>query len=130
MPKILVVEDESDIRELIVFTLTFSGFEASGAANGEEALEMAVDENYELILLDVRMPRLSGYDTCKRMRQMEQTKDTPIVFLSAKGQEHEMKEGLAAGADQYILKPFAPAELVQAIQKILAERMVKETPEV
>ena len=125
MARILVVEDESDIRELISFTLTFSGYEVTGATNGEEALEIAAEENFDLILLDVRMPRLSGYDACKQMRKMDRTKDTPIVFLSAKGQENDMRAGLAAGADQYILKPFAPADLVVEIKQILAERAVQ-----
>jgi DNA-binding response OmpR family regulator len=125
MARILVVEDESDIRELISFTLTFSGFEVISATNGEEALELAAEDSFDLILLDVRMPRLSGYDTCRQMRKMKRCKDTPIVFLSAKGQEHDMQAGLAAGADQYILKPFAPAELVLEIKEILAERTVE-----
>jgi DNA-binding response OmpR family regulator len=123
--RILVVEDESDIRELISFTLTFSGYEVTGATNGEEALEIAAEENFDLILLDVRMPRLSGYDACKQMRKMDRTKDTPIVFLSAKGQENDMQAGFAAGADQYIMKPFAPADLVVEIKQILAERAVQ-----
>ncbi len=125
MARILVVEDESDIRELISFTLTFSGYEVIGATNGEEALELAAEENFDLILLDVRMPRLSGYDACRQMRKMERSKDTPIVFLSAKGQENDMQAGLAAGADQYILKPFAPADLVVEIKQILAVRAVQ-----
>ncbi len=125
MARILVVEDESDIRELISFTLTFSGYEVTGATNGEEALEIAAEENFDLILLDVRMPRLSGYDACKQMRKMDRTKDTPIVFLSAKGQENDMQAGFAAGADQYIMKPFAPADLVVEIKQILAERAVQ-----
>ena len=125
MARILVVEDESDIRELISFTLTFSGYEVIGATNGEEALELTAEENFDLILLDVRMPRLSGYDACKQMRKMERSKDTPIVFLSAKGQENDMRAGLAAGADQYILKPFAPADLVVEIKQILAEHAVQ-----
>ncbi len=125
MAIILVVEDESDIRELISFTLTFSGFEVISATNGEEALELAAEDSFDLILLDVRMPSLSGYDTCRKMRKMKRSKDTPIVFLSAKGQEQDMQAGLAAGADQYILKPFAPAELVLEIKEILAERTVE-----
>ena len=125
MARILVVEDESDIRELISFTLTFSGYEVIGATNGEEALELTAEENFDLILLDVRMPRLSGYDACKQMRKMERSKDTPIVFLSAKGQENDMRAGLAAGADQCIMKPFAPADLVVEIKQILAERAVQ-----
>ena len=125
MARILVVEDESDIRELISFTLTFSGYEVIGATNGEEALELTAEENFDLILLDVRMPRLSGYDACKQMRKMERSKDTPIVFLSAKGQENDMRAGLAAGADQYILKPFAPADLVVEIKQILAEHAIQ-----
>lgn len=125
MAKILIVEDETDIRELISYTLTFSGFEVVGASNGEEGLELAAAENFDLILLDVRMPRLTGYDACKQLRQMERTKETPIVFLSAKGQEDDMEAGIAAGADRYILKPFAPAALVEEINQVLATRSVE-----
>ncbi len=76
----------------------------------------------DLILLDVRMPRMTGYEACKLLKEQESTKDIPIIFLSAKGQESEVKTGLEAGAEEYILKPFSPDQLVERIKAILQEQ--------
>jgi len=120
MPKILVAEDDQDIRELVVLTLQFNGFTVNSVENGALAVDAAQADNYDLILMDVRMPQMTGYDACRHLRQIEATKDIPIIFLSAKGQESEIETGLSAGADQYILKPFAPNVLIGAINKVLA----------
>jgi two-component system alkaline phosphatase synthesis response regulator PhoP len=117
--KILVVEDEPDIRELVVITLSFNGFEVASAADGEEALAMAGADSFDLIILDVRMPRMTGFEACRHLRQRENTRETPIIFLSAKGQESEVKAGLEAGADEYIIKPFAPNELARRVRAAL-----------
>lgn len=122
MGRILIAEDEPDIRELIRLALQFNGFEVISASDGAEAVELASNNNFDLIMLDVRMPRLTGYEACRQLREMETTKEIPIIFLSAKGQEAEVDEGLEAGADRYILKPFAPIELANEIKQILAER--------
>jgi DNA-binding response OmpR family regulator len=122
MERILVAEDEPDIRELIKLALQFNGYEVVCAANGAEAVELASREHFDLILLDVRMPRLTGYEACRRLRKNDTTSEVPIVFLSAKGQETEVEEGLEAGADRYILKPFAPGELAQEIKQILVDQ--------
>jgi DNA-binding response OmpR family regulator len=116
MVKILVAEDERDIRDLITFTLTFAGYEVIGAANGEEAIEMALAANPDLILMDVRMPRMDGYAACVKMKAEESIKDIPVVFLSAKGQEAEVNTGLQAGAAEYILKPFSPDQLIERVK--------------
>lgn len=121
MPKILVAEDDQDIRDLIAITLQFSGFEVDSVADGIQVLERVQEQPFDLILLDVRMPRMTGYEACRRLREDEATRDIPIVFLSAKGQEEEIKKGLEAGAASYILKPFAPEALVRSIREILAE---------
>jgi DNA-binding response OmpR family regulator len=120
-PVILVAEDERDIRDLIVYTLQFSGFEVIQVPNGEEAVKKAVEMEPDLILLDVRMPKMTGYEACKALKQEESTKDIPIVFLSAKGQETEISQGLKLGAEDYFLKPFAPDELPERVNKILAK---------
>ncbi len=120
MPKILVAEDDQDIRELIVLTLQFHGFTINSVENGALAVDAALADSYDLILMDVRMPQMTGYDACRHLRQIEATKDIPIIFLSAKGQESEIETGLSAGADQYILKPFAPHVLIGTINKVLA----------
>lgn len=119
MAKILIAEDEKDIRDLVVFSLTYGGFEAIGAINGVEAIEKATAELPDLILMDVRMPQMSGYEACEKLKSNPATRDIPIVFLSAKGQESEIRQGLSAGAEEYILKPFAPDELVRRVQEIL-----------
>jgi DNA-binding response OmpR family regulator len=119
MAKILIAEDDQDIRELIVLTLQFHGFEVVAAEDGALAVEYAMAEPFDLILLDVRMPRMTGYDACRRLKEMEVTRDIPIIFLSAKGQETEIQTGIDAGAEQYILKPFAPDLLVDTINEVL-----------
>lgn len=119
MTKILVAEDERDIRELIAFTLRFSGFEVELAANGAEAVEKAPQVKPDLILMDVRMPRMTGYEACRKLKESPQTQNIPVVFLSAKGQDTEIQEGLEVGAMDYILKPFAPDELTQQVTQIL-----------
>jgi len=121
MAKILIAEDERDIRDLVAFTLRFAGYEVSTAANGEEAVALASRENPDLILLDVRMPRMTGYDACRVLKAHPEMKDIPIVFLSAKGQESEIQTGLEAGAEEYLLKPFAPDQLTDRVKAILAK---------
>lgn len=121
MAKILIAEDERDIRDLIAFTLRFAGHEVFAAANGEEAVEMAPKVNPDLILMDVRMPRMTGYEACKIMKANPDMKDIPVVFLSAKGQENEIQQGLDVGAEEYLLKPFAPDQLTKRVKEILAK---------
>jgi two-component system alkaline phosphatase synthesis response regulator PhoP len=121
MVKILVAEDERDIRELIAFTLRFAGFEVELASTGAEAVEKAPDAIPDLILMDVRMPRMTGYQACEALKENPITRDIPVVFLSAKGQESEIQEGLEVGAMEYILKPFAPDELTAQVHRILQE---------
>ncbi|MBN2002184.1 MAG: response regulator [Anaerolineae bacterium] len=119
MVKILIAEDERDIRELIAFTLRFAQFDVEVARNGAEAVEKAPQINPDLILMDVRMPLMTGYEACEALKQNPQTKDIPVIFLSAKGQESEIQEGLEVGAAEYILKPFAPDELTAQVKQIL-----------
>jgi DNA-binding response OmpR family regulator len=119
MARILIAEDERDIRELIIFTLEFGGFQVLSATNGEEAVELARRHCPDLIILDVRMPKMTGYEACRILKSQEETRAIPVVFLSAKGQEAEVRQGMEAGADAYILKPFAPDELIQQVRAIL-----------
>ena len=121
MAKILIAEDERDIRDLVAFTLRFAGHEVVAAANGEEAVQLTPKENPDLILMDVRMPRMTGYDACRIIKADPKLKDIPIVFLSAKGQESEIQTGLEVGAEEYLLKPFAPDQLTERVKAILAK---------
>ena len=121
MAKILIAEDEPDIRDLVAFTLRFAGYEVVTASNGEDAVILAPKEVPDLILMDVRMPRMTGYDACRLIKTEERLRDIPVVFLSAKGQESEIQTGLGAGAEEYLLKPFAPDQLIDRVRSILAK---------
>ena len=119
MAKILIAEDERDIRDLITFTLRFAGYEVTATTDGEEAYKTAQRILPDLILLDVRMPGMNGYDACKKIKANDKTQHIPVVFLSAKGQEAEVQTGIDAGAAEYIVKPFSPDQLTERVQAIL-----------
>jgi DNA-binding response OmpR family regulator len=119
MAKILIAEDERDIRDLITFTLKLAGHEVTTTSNGEEAFLQAKELLPDLILLDVRMPRMTGYEACAKIKDHYTTRDIPVVFLSAKGQESEVQIGLDSGAIEYIVKPFSPDQLAAKVQAIL-----------
>lgn len=121
MARILIAEDEPDIRELVAFTLRFAGHEVVSTSNGEEALRQASQFIPDIILMDVRMPRMTGYDACRAMKADPVLKDIPVVFLSAKGQDSEIQTGLDAGAEEYLLKPFAPDQLTERVRAILGK---------
>lgn len=121
MAKILIAEDERDIRDLVSFTLRFAGHEVVAVANGEEAVEAARQVMPDLILMDVRMPRMTGYEACEKLKADPQVANIPVVFLSAKGQDSEIRTGLDAGAEEYLLKPFAPTELTERVAELLVK---------
>jgi DNA-binding response OmpR family regulator len=121
MARILVAEDERDIRELIGFTLRHHGHEVLTASNGEDALAIALRERPDLVLLDIRMPRLTGYEVCRQLRAEPTTQHIPVAFLSAKGQDSEVQAGMDAGATDYILKPFAPDQLINRVSLLLGQ---------
>jgi len=119
--KILVAEDEQDIQKVIKITLKFKGgFNVSFANNGLEVLEHVKQDKPQLIILDVMMPRMDGYETCRRLKAEPETASIPVVFLTAKAQEKEIEEGLKLGAIDYIKKPFEPDEFVAKVKSILA----------
>lgn len=130
MAKILIAEDEPDIRDLIMFTLQFGGYDVIATSSGSEAIERAVAEQPDLILLDVRMPRMTGYEACEALKGNPQTEKIPVVFLSAKGQEKEVENGLKVGAVAYILKPFAPDQLIKQVKELLDQHGVKPSEKV
>lgn len=118
MQKVLVVEDESNIRELIVYNLRENGYETITAADGELGLALAVSEKPDLILLDVMMPGKSGLDVCRELRETYHLK-TPIIMLTAKSEEIDKVLGLEFGADDYVTKPFGVRELMARIKAVL-----------
>lgn len=112
-PKILVVEDEKPIAEIIKFNLEKENYSVSLAYNGQDALDMAIRNLPDLIILDVMLPKLDGFQVCRELRR---TTNTPILMLTAKGAESDKVKGLALGADDYITKPFSPRELVARVK--------------
>jgi DNA-binding response OmpR family regulator len=119
MAHILVAEDERDIRELIKISLTIAGHQITEAVNGEEAVQLTKEVLPDLILTDVRMPKMTGYEACRVLKDDEATKHIPVVILSAKGQDEEIDKGRESGADDYIVKPFAPDQLAVRVAEIL-----------
>ncbi|OFV98499.1 MAG: two-component system response regulator [Acidobacteria bacterium RIFCSPLOWO2_12_FULL_54_10] len=120
--KVLLVEDEEDIRKVAQISLQFRGnWAVAVAVNGEECLAMAASDPPDLILLDCMMPRMDGYEACRRLKQDPVLSHIPVIFLTAKTQESEIKKGLAVGAVGYLTKPFNPMNLVEDIMKVLEE---------
>jgi phosphate regulon transcriptional regulator PhoB len=117
--RVLIVEDEPDIRELVVHHLKREGYLVSAASSGEEALRQVQAAPPDLVLLDLMMPAMDGLEVCRRLRQDPATVSLPIVMLTAKGDEVDRVLGLEIGADDYIVKPFSPKELLARIRAVL-----------
>jgi DNA-binding response OmpR family regulator len=117
MPKILLVEDEPNMRIGLKDNMEFEGYDVEFANDGEEGLKKILENKYDLILLDVMLPKMSGFDVCKKVRQ--QNNLTPIILLTAKGEEVDKVLGLELGADDYVTKPFSLRELLARIKAIL-----------
>jgi two-component system alkaline phosphatase synthesis response regulator PhoP len=119
--KILVVDDEVYIVHILDFSLGMEGYEVLTALDGEQALEKARQEHPDLIVLDIMMPKLDGYETCKLLKADDGTRNIPVILLSAKGRNADQKVGFDVGADDYITKPFSPRKLVERINDILGQ---------
>ena len=119
--KILVVDDEIYIVHILDFSLGMEGYEVLTALDGEQALEKARAEQPDLIVLDIMMPKLDGYETCKLLKADDRTRNIPVILLSAKGRHTDQKVGYEVGADDYITKPFSPRKLVERINDILGQ---------
>ena len=117
--KILVVDDEIYIVHILDFSLGMEGYDVVTALDGEQALDKLKSEKPDLIVLDIMMPKLDGYETCKRLKADPETKGMPVILLSAKGRNVDQKVGFEVGADDYITKPFSPRKLVERINAIL-----------
>ncbi len=117
--RILVVDDEAAIRETVGYALRGEGYDVSDAADGEEALEVARSNGFDVLILDLMLPKLSGVEVCRRLRAES---DVPILLLTAKDAEVDRVLGLEAGADDYVTKPFSMAELVSRVRAILRRR--------
>ena len=118
-PLILIVEDEADLVTLLRYNLESEGFRVAEASNGEEALVLIQEERPDLILLDWMLPMLSGIEVCRQLRRRPQTADVPIIMLTARGEEGDKIRGLECGADDYVTKPFSPAELIARVRAVM-----------
>jgi two-component system alkaline phosphatase synthesis response regulator PhoP len=124
---ILVAEDERDIREFLAMALQVSGFHVVEARNGEEAIALAASHTPDLILLDIRMPKVTGFQACEALKSDPNTKDIPIIFLSAYANQDEIQRGLALGADEYLTKPIGPDVLTQRVTDVLRQSGPQKT---
>jgi DNA-binding response OmpR family regulator len=122
MPRILIVDDEPNIVLALEVLMKREGYEIRTVGDGERAVEAAETFRPDLILLDVMMPRMDGFEVCQRIRADASLKDISIVMLTAKGREVEREKGLALGADLYITKPFSTREVVQKVKELLASK--------
>ncbi len=118
-PYILIVEDEAALLTLLRYNLEKEGFEVGEAVDGEEALLMVAERRPDLVVLDWMLPTLSGIEVCRRIRRRPEARNVPIVMLTARGEEADRVRGLNSGADDYVVKPFSPAELVARIRAVL-----------
>lgn len=116
---IVVVDDEEDIRELVRYNLTKAGYEVATAASGEEGLTLAQQARPALIILDIMLPGIDGLEVCKRLKGDSALKNTPIVMISALGEEKDVVAGLELGADDYVSKPFSPGVLIARIKSVI-----------
>jgi CheY-like chemotaxis protein len=122
LSKVMVVEDDPDIRKVILMAFRFQGItDVVTAGSGEECLALVEGQMPDVILMDVMMPRMDGYETCRRLKANPETKSVPVVFLTAKAQQYERQQGMQAGASGYLIKPFDPMTLCDQIRAILAE---------
>lgn len=119
MPLILVVDDEQKIREVIREYAEFNGYEVKEAADGMEAIALSKQFDFDLIIMDIMMPKLDGFSTCKEIKK---TADVPVIMLSARGEEYDKLFGFELGIDDYVVKPFSPKELMARINVVLTRR--------
>jgi DNA-binding response OmpR family regulator len=120
MTTVLIADDDKDIRDLVVFKLEQVGFTVVAVADGPSALAAAKQDTPDLAVLDVMMPGMSGVDVCRELRADDATAGLPVILLTARAMEADVQTGFAAGADDYVVKPFSPRELVSRVQAVLA----------
>ena len=125
MAKILIVDDEAKIREVIREYAQFNKYETDEAEDGMQAVGKCLNNDYDLIIMDIMMPRLDGFSACKEIRK---EKDIPIIMLSARGEEYDKLFGFELGIDDYVVKPFSPKELMARIAAVLARKKKSDEP--
>jgi two-component system alkaline phosphatase synthesis response regulator PhoP len=122
MPKkVLICDDEPYIVESVSYVVRKAGYEVIVAEDGEEALQKGRDERPDVIFLDIMMPRMTGYEVCRRLKESPDTKDTYIIMLTARGQEEDERKALEMGADEFMTKPFSPRKMRAKLHEILGD---------
>lgn len=120
MKKILITDDQLEVRELVEITLRGDNYEIFKAKNGEEAIEIACREHPHLIIMDIMMPGgMDGLEATKQLKRLAETQTAKVILLTAKGQESDRIKGLETGADDYFIKPFSPLELIKKVEEVL-----------
>ena len=119
MPRVVIADDDADIRDLVAFKLTGAGFDVEAFSDGEAALQAALSDVPDLLLLDVMMPKLTGTEVVAALRRDPRTAAVPVILLTARSQEIDVERGFDAGADDYMIKPFSPRELVSRARAAL-----------
>jgi DNA-binding response OmpR family regulator len=120
MALVVVADDDADVRDLVTFKLEQLGVEVAGAGDGPTAMALVRERQPALLVLDIAMPGMSGIEVCRMIRAEPAIAATPIIMLTARAQEHDVEGGFAAGADDYVTKPFSPRELASRVQTMLA----------
>jgi DNA-binding response OmpR family regulator len=121
---LLVADDDEDILQLLSFRLERAGYEIVQARNGPDALRLALELRPALAVLDVMMPGLNGYEVTRELRRNEETRTMPVILLTAKAQASDVSQGMAAGADDYVKKPFDARDLKERVERLLRPRLV------
>ncbi len=130
MPKeqILIVEDDKHISKLVKYNAEKAGYDCTVVEDGEEALDVLTKQGADLIILDIMLPTMNGFEVCRAIKQNTKLKDIPILMLTAKGEEVDRIVGLELGADDYVVKPFSPRELMLRVKAILRRGKAEESP--
>ncbi|HYK54681.1 MAG TPA: response regulator [Candidatus Eremiobacteraceae bacterium] len=121
-PRVVIADDDPDIRRLVEMTVSNAGCDVTVASDGEEALERVRESMPDLVILDVLMPRMDGWEVARALKSDPATRDVPVMFLTSRGQEHDVLEGFDSGAIDYMVKPFSPRELQVRVRAVLAKR--------
>jgi len=125
MKQILIVEDEEDLREIMIYNFKREGYDVMGVESGEEGLNQAQKLIPDIVLLDLMLPKMSGLDVCRELKQSNKTKNIPIIMVSAKGEEADIVCGLELGADDYVAKPYSPRVLLARVRALLRRNVDK-----
>ncbi len=126
MSRVLVVDDDPVIVRLLEVNLRLDGYDVETASRGEQALDRAAETDPDLVILDVMMPGLDGWETCRRLREVSAFTDTPVVFLSARAQDDDRSKGIELGPVAYLTKPFDPVRLMELVRRLLGGQTAGE----